>query len=97
MPKITELSYETLDELCSALEKCPTLDWKVLMTWFHSLYSEEHVAMIQCSKIHTAKDLLVYLDHRTETPLQVLVDGLQAIGNKKAVSIVEKGSHVMSM
>lgn len=92
--KITELSKETLEELCYALEKCPTLDWKVLMRWFHSLYSEEHIATIQCSKIHPAEALLDDLDHR-EIPLQVLVDGLNSIGNKKAVSIIKKGSHVM--
>lgn len=89
---ISELSQETVEELCSALEKVSTLDWKVLMRWFHSLYSEDDVAKIEQNH-HPAKALLDDMDHR-EMSLQDLVNGLNAIGNKKAVSIIKKGSHI---
>ncbi|KAL9983855.1 hypothetical protein ACROYT_G006096 [Oculina patagonica] len=87
---ISELSETTIEELCFALEKCPALNWKVLMGWFHPLYSEDHIAIIERSE-SPAKALLVYLDHK-EIPLKDLVNGLKAIGNKKAVSIIKKGA-----
>lgn len=90
---ISELSETTIEELCFALEKCPALNWKVLMGWFHPLYSEDHIAIIERSE-SPAKALLVYLDHK-EIPLKDLVNGLKAIGNKKAVSIIKKGSHIL--
>lgn len=89
---ISQLSQETVEELCFALEKGPTLDWKVLMRWFHSLYSEDHIAIIERDS-RPAKALLDDLDHR-EVPLIDLVNGLERIGNRKAVSIIKKGNHI---
>ena len=51
------------------------------------IYTEEDVALINSSKV-----LLDDLIHR-EVRLQDLVKGLKEIGNRKAVSIIEKGSH----
>lgn len=89
---ITELSEQTIEDLCTALEKVPTLDWKVLMTrWFRSLYSEDDVAIIERSKgVRPAKALLHDLDYRGIT-LRDLVEGLEGIRNIKAASIVKKG------
>lgn len=88
---ISELSQETVEELCSALEKGLTLGWKVLMKkWFRTLYSEDDVAIIESNK-DPAKVLLDDLTLR-EITLQELVNGLEKIGNKKAVSIIMKGN-----
>ena len=88
---ISELTQETVEELCYALEKGLTLDWKALMRKFSTYYSEDDVAMIESrEKCHPAKALLDDLTVR-EMPLEVLVDGLKAIGNNKAVSIIIKG------
>ncbi|KAL9983859.1 hypothetical protein ACROYT_G006101 [Oculina patagonica] len=63
------------------------------MGWFNSIYSEDHIAIIERSKSsHPAKALLDDLDHR-EVPLIDLVNGLERIGNRKAVSIIKKGAH----
>ena len=89
---IIDLSLETVEQLCSALEKGPTLDWKVLMRRrFCSVYSENDIAEIERTKgLHPAKALLDYLDTRQIT-LQELLEGLIAIGNKKAASILMQG------
>lgn len=90
MMSIGELSQESLEDLYSALERVSTLDWKVLLTrWFKSLYSEDDVAMIE-SSVCPAKALLDDLTYRGIT-LQDLVEGLEAIGNNRAVSIIIKG------
>ena len=90
MMSISELSLRSLEKLYRSLEEGPTLTWKVLMTkWFASVYSEDDVAEIESSS-RPAKALLDDLTHR-ETPLQDLVDGLEAIGNKRAAKIVRKG------
>ena len=93
---INELSHETIEELCAALEKVPTLDWKVLMTsgWFRSVYSEDDIAKIaeiSSKGVRPAKVLLDDMTHR-EIALQDLVNGLRDIGNNKAVSIIMKGN-----
>ena len=90
---IYQLSQETVDELCSALEKGRTIDWKRLMNkGFSTIYSEDDVALIESSTgFHPAKALLYDLAHR-EVALQDLVNGLKVIGNNKAVSIIMKGT-----
>ena len=90
MMSISELSQRSLEKLYRSLEEVPTLNWKVLMTKrFASLHSEDDVAIIESSSC-PAKALLDDLTYR-EIPLRVLVDGLEAIGNKRAASIVKKG------
>ena len=90
MVSISELSQKTLEKLYRSLEGRSTLDWKVLMTkWFGFLYSEDDVAIIESSS-RPAKTLLDDLTLR-EIPLRDLVEGLEAIGNKRAASIVKKG------
>ena len=91
MMSISELSQRSLEKLYRSLEEGRTLTWKVLMTKsrFASLYSEDDVAIIESSS-RPAKALLDDLTCR-ETPLQDLVDALEAIGNKRAAKIVKKG------
>lgn len=90
MMSISELSQKSLGKLYSSLEEVPTLNWKVLMTkTFPSLHSEDAVAMIERS-IRPAKALLDDLTYR-EITLQELPEGLEAIGNKRAASIIKKG------
>ena len=87
---INELSHDTIEELCGALEKVPTLNWKVLVKsrTFCSIYKkEEDVALIGSSKVFIDDMIL------REIKLQHLLDGLNEIGNKKAVSIIKKGSY----
>ena len=86
---INELSHETIEELCGALEKVPTLNWRVLMKsrYFSSIYKEEHVALIGNSTV-----LIEDMIHR-EIKLQHLLEGLIEIDNRKAVSIIIKGSY----
>ncbi|KAJ7372353.1 hypothetical protein OS493_019798 [Desmophyllum pertusum] len=91
---IKELSHETVEELCAALENAPTVDWKVLMKsagWFR--YSEGDVTVIETSSKsgHPAKVFLEDLKHR-EITLQDLVTGLRGIGNNKAITIIMKGA-----
>ena len=57
--------------------------------WFGNRYFEDDVAIIE-STSRPAKALLDDLTLR-EIPLQDLVEGLEAIGNKRAASIVKKG------
>ena len=86
---INDLSLETVEKLCGALEKGPSVNWKRLMSSrsFSSTYTEEVAAMIKCSK-----DLLDDMIIR-EIKLQDLVNGLAEIGNKRAITIIVKGSH----
>lgn len=58
--------------------------------WFGSVYSEDDVAMIE-SSTRPAKALLDDLTFREKT-LQDLLEGLEAIGNNRAASIVKKGA-----
>lgn len=86
---INELSHETIEELCGALEKVRTLNWKVLMSSksFSRIYKEEDVPLIGNSTV-----LIEDMIHR-EITLQHLLDGLKEIENNKAVSIIMKGSY----
>ena len=56
---------------------------------FASLHSEDDVAIIEKS-IRPAKALLEDLTYG-EITLRDLLEGLEAIGNKRAASIVKKG------
>ena len=87
---INELSHETIEELCGALEKVPTLNWKVLMKsrLFCSIYTKEEDVALIGSSIGLINDMIY-----REIKLSRLLDGLNEIGNKKAVSIIMKGSY----
>ena len=89
MMSISELSQKTLEKLYTSLEGPQTLNWKKLMKWFGSVYSEGDVATIEDSS-RPAKALIDDLTCR-EIPLQDLLEGLEGIGNKRAASIVRKG------
>ena len=87
---INKLFNETIEELCSSLERVPTLDWKVLMRkGFRLLYTEDDIDMIAKGG-RPAKALLDDLDCREKT-LGDLVTALRQIDHKKAVSIIKKG------
>lgn len=87
---INKLCNETIEELCSSLERVPTLDWKVLMRkGFRLLYTEDDIDMIAKGG-RPAKALLDDLDCREKT-LGDLVTALWQIDHKKAVSIIKKG------
>ena len=94
---INELSHETKEELCDTLEK-PTLDWKMLMRKaFPSHYSEHDIGVIgREGGRRPAKVLLEDLTLR-EITLEELVNGLRKIGNKRAVSIIQKGRCISFM
>ncbi|XP_068678776.1 uncharacterized protein [Montipora foliosa] len=88
--RITDLPYETFDELCFVLEKETTINWEKLMTkGFSSLYSPEDVEEIR-QKPSSAHSLLNDLAHQ-EVPLEDLLLALQVTGNEKAISIINKG------
>ena len=88
---INTLCNETIEELCSSLERVPpTMDWKVLMRkGFRLLYTEDDIDMIAKGG-RPAKALLDDLDCREKT-LGDLVTALWQIDHKKAVSIIKKG------
>ena len=91
--RITDLPRETFDEVCSVLGKDTTINWKKLMTEsYRSLYLPKHVEEIG-QKRFPADALLNDLADR-EVPLEDLLGELQKIGNKKAVSIINKGSQL---
>ncbi|XP_068678440.1 uncharacterized protein [Montipora foliosa] len=88
--RITDLPYETFDELCIVLGKETTINWEKVMTeGFRHLYSQKEVEEIR-QKRSPAHSLLNDLAHR-EVPLEDLLLALQEIGNKKAISIINKG------
>lgn len=90
MRHITDLPHETFDELCSVLGKETTINWEKVMTeGFPSLYSPKHVEEIR-QKRSPADALLNDLSAR-EVPLEDLYLALREIGNKRAVSIIDKG------
>ena len=94
---INELSHETKEELCDTLEK-PTLDWKMLIRkTFPPHYSEDYIDMI--GRVGGGRPAKVFLEDLTlrEITLQELVNGLRKIGNKRAVSIIEKGRCISFM
>ena len=88
---INKLCNETIEELCSSLERVPpTMDWKVLMRkGFRLVYTEDDIDMIAKGE-RPAKALLDDLDCREKT-LGDLVTALWQIGHRKAVSIIKKG------
>jgi len=95
---IRDLSQNTLERLYSALETVPTLNWKILLTrWcartVHLEVSDEinYIVAIIESNIRPAKALLDDLAFRGTT-LQKLAEGLEAIGNDVAFSIVQEGN-----
>lgn len=85
---INSLSQETIEKLCSTLEKVPTLNFKVLMKSrsFRSIYKENVAVLISDSNV-LLKDMAL-----RDVKVQDLLNGLEEIGNKKAVSIIMKGS-----
>jgi len=87
---INNLCNKTIEELCSSLERVPTLDWKVLMRkGFRLVYTEDDIDLIAKGE-RPAKALLDDLDYREKT-LGDLVTALWEIGHRRAVSIIEKG------
>lgn len=90
---INSLSHETIQELCSALEKVPTLNWKVLMKSksFCWIYTKDGVALPKDSNVLI--DDMIY----REIKLQHLLNGLKEIGNRKAVSIIEKEAQKLGL
>ena len=99
---IKDLPHETIEELCSALEKAPTMNWMMLMRKpFRDLYSPDpdefkyEINLIGMKGDSPAKALLDDLNGR-EMTIQDLVNGLSEIGNKKAISIIERGTYVYS-
>lgn len=86
---ISDLSFITLDDLCNSLEK-PTRNWEELMQSNIFRYPDRVINKIR-EKDHPAKALMDEFSCQMTT-LQDLLSGLKEIGNKKAISIIEKGS-----
>lgn len=89
--EVKDLSHETIENLTHSLEK-PTLNWEELMRskTFGSIYSANDIYKIGMSGSHRATVLIQDLVSR-EISLQVLLNGLKEIGNRKAISIIETG------
>ena len=99
MKVVGDLSYETLDYLMHSLDK-PTLNsWEYLMQspTFRSIYSTDDLEKIRPTGSHVSpaeaviKDLVL-----RKTPLEDLMSGLREIGNRQALSIIEKGKLLLS-
>ena len=99
MEVVGDLSYETLDYLMHSLDK-PTLNsWEYLMQspTFRSIYSTDDLEKIRPTGSHVSpaeaviKDLVL-----RKTPLEDLMSGLREIGNRQALSIIEKGKLLLS-
>ena len=92
---IDELPIETIDDLCSQLEKPPSLvGWRGLMTGgFDRPFSEHDANDFAAKEERPARAFLYYLMAQQVT-LQDLVYALEEIGNKKALSIIEKGNQL---
>ena len=90
--EVQHLSRQANEDLSHALEK-PTLNWEELMRsdTFASIYSENDIKKIRMTGCHPAKALIEDLDSR-KISLKVLLRGLFKIGNRKAISIIEKGT-----
>lgn len=89
--EVKDLSHETIENLTHSLEK-PTLNWEELMRskTFGSIYSANDINKIRMSGSHRATVLIQDLVSR-EISLHVLLNGLKEIGNRKAISIIERG------
>ena len=98
--EVGDLSYETLDSLSHSLDK-PTLNsWEDLMrsqTFGFRIYSTQDTEKLRLksSRVSPAEALIHDLVCR-KTPLEDLISGLREIGNKKAISIIEKGKLSLS-
>lgn len=94
--EVKDLSHETIENLTHSLEK-PTLNWEELMRskTFGSIYSANDIYKIGMSGSHRATVLIQDLVSR-EISLQVLLNGLKEIGNRKAISIIERGRWLLS-
>ena len=94
MEVVGDLSYETLDYLTHSLDK-PTLNsWEYLMQspTFRSIYSTDDPEKIRPTGSHMSPAEAVIQDLVCrKTPLKDLMSGLKEIGNKQALSIIEKG------
>lgn len=92
MFQVKHLSIETISKLSDALEISTLTNWKELMRskTFASTYSADDINKIQMTGSRPAKALINDLISR-EIPLQDLLSGLKEIGNKKAISIIERG------
>ena len=90
--EVQHLSMQTNEDLSHALEKS-TLNWEELMRsdTFASIYSANDINKIRMTGCRPAKALIEDLESR-EIPLKVLVRGLFEIGNRKAISIIKKGT-----
>ena len=86
--QVKDLSHETIENLWHSLEK-ETLNWEELMQSKTFAYSANYINKIRRTG-SPAKALIEDLISR-EIPLQVLLKGLQDIGNRKAISIIERG------
>ena len=94
---IKDLPHETIEKLCCALERAPTMDWQMLMrrkplcNFFPPDPDDfEDLINLIASSASPAKAFLDDLTCR-EITIQDLVNGLRHIGNKKAISIIERG------
>ena len=90
--EVKDLSIQTKEDLSHALEKL-TLNWEELMrsNTFASIYSENDINKIRMTGFCPANALIEDIISR-EIPLKVLLRGLLEIGNRKAISIIEKGT-----
>ena len=99
MEVVGDLSYETLDYLVHSLGK-PTLNsWEYLMQsqTFRSIYSTDDPEKIRPKSSHVSPAEAVIQDLVCrKTPLDVLMSGLKEIGNKQALSIIQKGKLSLS-
>ena len=93
---IKDLPHQTIEELCSALERARTMDWQMLMrkplrNFFPPDPDDfEDLINLIASSASPAKAFLDDLTCR-EITIQDLVNGLREIDNKKAISIIERG------
>lgn len=86
--QIGELSHDTLKLVCVSLNDGLSTGYKALIAkMFTDLYSHEEV--IEIEKGNPAKKLLQDLNNR-QIPVERLLEGLEAIGNIKAINIIMK-------
>lgn len=93
LSRVNSLSQETIEELCSTLEKVPTLNFEVLMKSrsFRLIYKEDVAALIPDSNV-LLKDMAL-----RDVKVQHLLNGLEEIGHKKAVSIIMKEAQKLGL
>lgn len=93
--RIGELPSETTAQLCNSLESGPTINWrKLMMREFakpgRKFYTERDAEDFE-KYLHPAKELLKDLNCR-EVTVPILFNALEAIGNKMAMSIIQRGT-----